>query len=186
LQDATIDGGRAASAGAADGGGPARPKSREELFALLDGLGIRTETLDHPAVFTVAESAHLRSLIVGAKSKNLFLKDRKERLFLLSASDDAVIDLKRLHEKLGARGRLSFASAELLRAAWGVEPGSVTPFGAINDPAGRVTVALDAGLLAQGRVNFHPLENTATTALSADDLIRFLRATGHEPLVVEL
>lgn len=96
------------------------------------------------------------------------------------------MDLKRLHETLGAQGRLSFASAELLREVWGVEPGSVTPFGAINDREGRVTVALDAGLLAHGRVNFHPLENTATTAISAEDLIRFLRATGHEPLIVDL
>ncbi|RXF75585.1 prolyl-tRNA synthetase associated domain-containing protein [Hansschlegelia zhihuaiae] len=160
--------------------------SRAELMAYLDGLGIRTETIEHPAVFTVAESAHLRSRIVGGKSKNLFLKDRKGRLFLLTAEDEAEVDLKRLHEKLGAQGRFSFASAELLREVWGVEPGSVTPFGAINDREGRVTVALDAGLLAHGRVNFHPLENTATTAVSAEDLIRFLRATGHEPLIVDL
>lgn len=158
--------------------------TRAELLAYLAGLGIETETIEHDAVFTVAESASLRARITGGKSKNLFMKDRKGRLFLFVAEDEAVVDLKRLHEKIGAQGRLSFASAEMLVEVWGVTPGSVTPFGAINDAEGHVTVALDAGLLAHGRVNFHPLENTATTAISAEDLIRFLQATGHEPIVV--
>lgn len=162
------------------------PATRADLFAFLDDLGIAHETIEHPAVFTVAESAHLRARIEGGKSKNLFLKDKKGRLFLLTAEDEAEIDLKRLHEKLGAQGRLSFASAELLEQVWGVTPGSVTPFGAINDREARVTVALDSGLMAKGRVNFHPLQNTATTAVSAEDLMRFLRATGHEPIVVDL
>lgn len=160
--------------------------TRAELMAFLDGLGIETETIEHEAVFTVAESAHLKSMVRGGKSKNLFLKDKKGRLFLLSAEDEAEIDLKQLHKLLGAQGRFSFGSAELLYEVWGVTPGSVTPFGAINDKDGRVTVALDAGLLAHGRVNFHPLENTATTAVSADDLVKFLRATGHEPQIVTL
>ncbi|HVI30185.1 prolyl-tRNA synthetase associated domain-containing protein [Hansschlegelia sp.] len=157
--------------------------TRTELMGYLEALGVETRTIEHPAVFTVAESAELRGRIAGGKSKNLFLKDRKGRLFLLSAEDDAAIDLKRLHEKLGAQGRLSFASAQQLREVWGVEPGSVTPFGAINDPGGRVTVALDAALMAHDMVNFHPLENTATTAIAPGDLVRFLRATGHEPMV---
>lgn len=159
---------------------------RGDLIAYLDRLGIRTETIEHEAVFTVAESAHLRARIEGGKSKSLFLKDKKGRLFLLVAEDEAVIDLKRIHEKLGGQGRVSFGSADLLYEVWGVTPGSVTPFGAINDKEARVTVALDAGLMAKGRVNFHPLENTATTAIQADDLIRFLKETGHEPLIVEL
>lgn len=160
--------------------------TRDDLMAYLDELGIPTSTIDHPAVFTVVESQDLRAQIVGGKSKNLFLKDKKGRIFLLSAEDEAVIDLKRLHEKLGAQGRFSFSSADQLREIWGVEPGSVTPFGAINDREGRVTVALDAKLLAHGTVNFHPLTNTATTAISADDLKRFLEATGHTPLIVAL
>ena len=160
--------------------------TRDDLMACLDRLGVASSTIEHEAVFSVAESQHLRAQIVGGKSKNLLLKDRKGRLFLLSAEDEAEVDLKRLHEKLGAQGRFSFASAELLLEVWGVTPGSVTPFGAINDREGRVTVALDARLLAHGRVNFHPLTNTATTAVSSEDLLRFLRATGHEPLIVEL
>ncbi|GLK69794.1 prolyl-tRNA synthetase associated domain-containing protein [Hansschlegelia plantiphila] len=160
------------------------PATREELMAYLDALGIRTSTIEHPAVFTVAESQSLRASIVGGKSKNLFLKDKKGRLFLLSAEDEAVLDLKRLHEKLGAQGRLSFASAGQLLEIWGVEPDSATPFGAINDREGRVTVVLDAKLIAHGVVNFHPLTNTATTAIASEDLLRFLSATGHEALTV--
>ena len=162
------------------------PAGREALFAEFARLGLETETIEHEAVFTVAQSAALRSRIVGGKSKNLFLKDRKDRLFLLSAEDDAEIDLKSLHRTLGGQGRLSFASAELMREVLGVTPGSVTPFAAINDREGRVTVALARGLLDHGRVNFHPLENTATTAISVQDLVAFLKATGHDPLIVEL
>ncbi len=160
------------------------PATREELMAYLDALAIRTSTIEHPAVFTVAESQSLRASIAGGKSKNLFLKDKKGRLFLVSAEDEAVLDLKRLHEKLGAQGRLSFASAGQLLEIWGVEPGSVTPFGAINDREGRVTVVLDAKLIAHGVVNFHPLTNTATTAIASEDLLRFLSATGHEAMTV--
>lgn len=159
--------------------------TRADLFSRLDALGIVHETIEHEAVFTVAQSEALRSRIVGGKSKNLFLKDRKGRLFLFTAEDVAEIDLKRLAPALGAQGRFSFASADLLLEVWGVTPGSVTPFGAINDTQGRVTVGLDAGLLAHARVNFHPLENTATTAVSPDDLLRFLSDAGHEPLIVE-
>lgn len=155
-------------------------------MTFLEQAGIATTTVDHPAVFTVAESQALRGSVAGGHAKNLFLKDRKGRLFLLVAEEDAVVDLKRIHEILGGQGKVSFGSAELLREVWGVEPGSVTPFGAINDTEGRVTVALDAGLIAHDRVNFHPLTNTATTTIAPDDLLAFLRATGHEPLVVEL
>lgn len=158
--------------------------SPADLLAYLAGLGIATRTHDHPAVFTVAESAAVKAALPGGHSKNLFLKDREGRLFLLVAKDDAAIDLKRLHERLGASGRFSFGSAELLRATLGVEPGSVTPFALLNDRAGLVTAVLDAELLRHDPVNFHPLVNTQTTAVAPADLLRFLRATGHEPLVV--
>lgn len=157
---------------------------RAELFALFDRLGIRTTTTEHEAVFTVAESRHVKESIPGGHTKNLFLKDKKGRLFLVVALADAVIDLKRLHELIGASGRLSFGPAELLEAVWGVKPGSVTPFGAIADREGRVTVVLDAAMLAHDILNYHPLENTATTSIGRDDLIAFLRATGHEPLIL--
>jgi Ala-tRNA(Pro) deacylase len=157
---------------------------RAELFALFDRLGIATTTHEHEAVFTVAESRHVKESIPGGHTKNLFLKDKKGRLFLVVALGDAIIDLKRLHEVIGASGRLSFGSGELLEEVWGVQPGSVTPFGAVSDRAGRVTVVLDQAMLAHRILNYHPLENTATTSISRDDLVSFLKATGHDPLIL--
>ncbi len=157
---------------------------RAALFALFDRLGIATTTHEHEAVFTVAESRHVKEQIPGGHTKNLFLKDKKGRLFLVVALGDAVIDLKRLHEVIGASGRLSFGSGELLEEVWGVKPGSVTPFGAIADTAGRVTVILDAAMMEHAVLNYHPLENTATTSIARDDLVAFLSATGHQPLIL--
>lgn len=162
------------------------PATPEDLFAFLAQLGVEHETVEHPAVFTVEESKRLRGVLPGAHVKNLFVKDKKSRLFLISALEDTVIDLKKVHEIIGGSGRVSFGSADLLVEAVGVTPGSVTPFAAINDTAGRVTVVLDSRLLEHERINVHPLINTMTTGVARDDLLRFLRATGHEPLVVAI
>ncbi len=163
-----------------------QPATPEDLFARLDALGVAHETIEHPPLFTVEDSQNLRGEIPGGHTKNLFVKDKKGRLFLLVLGEDAVIDLKRAHEKIGAQGRVSFGSAELLEEVWGVKPGAVTPFGAINDRDGQVTVVLDAALMAHERLNFHPLVNTRTTGLASGDLVKFLRATGHEPMIVAL
>ena len=157
----------------------------DRLFAYLDRLGLATQTAHHPPVFTVAESREIKEAIPGAHTKNLFLRDKAGRLFLVVAPAEAGVDLKRMPSLIGAAGRLSFGSAELLREVLGVEPGSVTPFAAGNDTEGRVQVVLDAGLVT-GAVNVPPLANTMTTTIAADDLLAFLRATGHEPLVVAL
>jgi Ala-tRNA(Pro) deacylase len=162
------------------------PATPEDLFAFLARLAIPTETVEHPAVFTVEESTALRGDMPGGHTKNLFVKDKKRRLFLLALGAAASVDLKRVHEKIGGQGRVSFGSAELLEQVWGVRPGSVTPFGAINDRDLRVTVVLDAAMMAHERLNFHPLVNTRTTGLASADLVKFLRATGHEPLTVAL
>ena len=155
------------------------PATPADLFAYLDRLGVLSETAEHAPVFTVAESRAIKASIPGAHSKNLFLMDRKGRPYLVVARDETRIGLKRLHETMGASGRLSFGSDDLLRAALGVEPGSVTPFAAINDRHGRVSVVLDASLMAFKRVNFHPLVNSMTTTIAREDLIRFLQATVH-------
>ena len=86
--------------------------------------------------------------------------------------EETVVDLKRVHEKIGAQGRVSFGSADLLEEVWGVRPGAVTPFGAINDRERRVTVVLDADMMRHERLNFHPLVNTRTTGLASADLIK--------------
>jgi len=156
---------------------------RSDLMAFLDRLGIKTETVEHPALFTVADSQKLRGEIAGGHTKNLFLKDKKGALFLVVAEEDAAIDMKGLYRVIGS-ARLSFGKPDLLAEVFGVLPGSVTPFAAINDEAGRVTVILDEGLMRHERLNFHPLENTATTSIAATDLIVFLSATGHEPQII--
>jgi len=160
------------------------PATPDELFATLDRLGIAHPTVSHPPLFTVEQSQSLRGAIAGAHTKNLFLKDKKDALFLVTALEDALIELKSLHRLLGASGRLSFGSAELLRETLGVEPGVVTPFGAINDTAGRVTIVLDQALMAHATINAHPLVNSMTTSIAREDLIKFLDATGHKPRIV--
>ncbi|BBE73704.1 prolyl-tRNA synthetase associated domain-containing protein [Oharaeibacter diazotrophicus] len=162
------------------------PLSRDDLFAHLDRLGIAHATIEHEPLFTVEESKRLRGTIPGAHVKNLFVKDKKSRVFCVTLREEAKIDLKRLHEVIGASGRVSFCSGEQLEAMWGVKPGSVTPFGAINDTDGLVTVVLEKTMMAMDPLNFHPLVNTATTAISAADLLVFLRSTGHEPMILDL
>ena len=154
----------------------------EELFAYLDSLGIAHTTVSHPALFTVDQSRALRGQIPGGHTKNLFLRDKSNALFLVVAQEDAPIDLKTLHHKLGA-GRFSFGAPNLMREVLGVEPGAVTPFGVINDSEGRVTVVLDQPMLDHKTLNYHPLNNTMTTSIARDDLFKFLEATGHRPRV---
>ncbi len=162
------------------------PASPEDLIAYLTALGVQTATVDHPPLHTVEDLQALRGDIPGGHTKNLFVKDKKGQLFLLVLGETATIDLKRVHEKIGAQGRVSFGSAELLEEVWGVRPGAVTPFGAINDKSGRVRVVLDEAMMRSERLNFHPLVNTRTTGLASADLVKFLRATGHEPMVAAL
>ena len=161
------------------------PASPDDLFAYLDSLGIAHQTVWHPPVFTVEEARVQRDRdhLVGGFTKNLFLRDKKGALFLVVAPEDAAIELKSLHRLLGATGRFSFAAAQLMREILGVEPGSVTPFAAMNDKASRVTVVLDAAMMANAVLNFHPLQNTGTTTISRDGLVRFLEATGHTPRI---
>lgn len=160
------------------------PATPDDLLATLERLGINVTTHEHPPLHTVEESRALRGAIPGAHTKNLFLKDRKGKLFLVVLEEDATVDLKRIHEIIGASGKVSFGSAELLVEVWGVQPGSVTPFGAINDSEGRVTVVLDQALVEHEVLNHHPLVNTRTTTIARDDLIAFLRSTGHEPKIL--
>ena len=124
--------------------------------------------------------------MVGKAAALTGVKDKKGRLFLLVLGEETAVDLKRVHETIGAQGRVSFGSAELLEEVWGVKPGAVTPFGAVNDQAGKVRVVLDEAMMRHERLNFHPLVNTRTTGLASADLVKFLRATGHEPLIAPL
>jgi len=157
--------------------------TRDDLLKRLAALGISSETRDHAPVFTVDEARRLRGEIAGGHCKNLFLKDEKGALYLIVCLEDARVDLKSLPAKIGSR-RLSFGKPEVLMDALGVEPGSVTPFAVINDSAQRVAVILDAPMMEEAVLNYHPLRNDATTSLSSGDLVAFIRATGHEPRVL--
>jgi Ala-tRNA(Pro) deacylase len=156
----------------------------EPLFALLDSLGVAHSTLEHPAVFHVGEGDEIKAALPGGHSKNLFLKDAKGRLWLVSARQDTRVDLKRLPAVVGS-AKLSFGSAELMAETLGVTPGSVTAFALMNDAGQRVTFVLDKALLETEPLNFHPLINTATTAVSTAGLLVFLKALGREPIVVD-
>ena len=162
------------------------PANVDDLMAELDRLGIATTTVTHPPLFTVEESRALRGSIPGAHTKNLFLKDKKDTIFLLTVLEDAEIDLKQVHHLIGASGRVSFGKPELLAEKLGVIPGAVTPFGLINDRPPSVNVILDAALVAHDRINCHPVTNTATTTIATPDLLAFIRASGHEPRILPL
>ena len=159
---------------------PSSPASAEDLICYLEELGVETSTVEHPAVFTVDEARSVRGDLPGAHSKSLFLRNKKGRMWLVVTLEDRPIDLKDLGERLGA-GRLSFGSPDRLMRCLGVIPGAVTPFATINDHEGVVQVALDDQMMQQEPLNFHPLDNTKTTAISAEGLLRFLESTGHTP-----
>jgi len=161
------------------------PLAPDQLFARLDALGVAHRTYAHPPVFTVAEAAALRGQLPGGHCKSLFLKDRRAGLWLLVALEERPIDLKRLAAVLGAP-RFSFGSAELLYEVLGVRPGSVTPFGLINDTGHRVAVVLDRAMLEHDPLNYHPLQNDRTTAIAPADLLRFVADCGHRPRIVDL
>jgi Ala-tRNA(Pro) deacylase len=154
-------------------------------LAYFDELELSHRTVDHEPVFTVAEGDAIKDAMPGGHTKNLFLKSKKDELVLISAHQDTVVALNSLHRTIGT-GRLSFGKPDLLQEALGVTPGSVTAFAIINDPAHRVRFILDEALMAYDIVNFHPLKNDATTAISSADLITFVRALGRTPEILKL
>jgi Ala-tRNA(Pro) deacylase len=161
------------------------PATPDELFALLDSLDIEHSTVSHPPFFTVEEGRPWHDKIPGLHCKNLFIKDRKGGIWLVVMPADKRADLGRLEKALAAP-RFSFARPEVLWAVLELTPGSVTPFGLINDRPRRVTVILDQEMLDSVWVNFHPLHNAASTTLRSADLVRFVRALGYEPVIVRL
>jgi Ala-tRNA(Pro) deacylase len=159
------------------------PASREELFERFKNLGLKTHTLSHAPVFTVEEAKHVHGNMPGGHCKNLFCKDEKGVVWLIVALEDAIINLKTTPAKIGSK-RLTFGKPELLLEVLGVEPGSVTPFGLINDNQCRINVILDQAMMGQSPLNFHPLKNDATTAITPEDLLIFIRSCGHSPRIV--
>jgi Ala-tRNA(Pro) deacylase len=165
------------------------PTTPETLLALLSTLGIPHETVSHEAVFTVEQSSRVNAqhpaLTTGVHIKNLFLRNKREEMWLVVAEAHRPIDLKRLGERIGL-GRASFGSPERLMKYLGVHPGSVTPFSLVNDTARAVRLAVDRVILEAPRAWAHPLVNTMTVGLSGADLARFFAHTGHSPTVLAL
>lgn len=166
--------------------GATNPKTRAELLAFLDTLGITVETHDHPPLYTVADSQALRGAIPGGHTKNLFLKDKKDNFFLVTVDEEASVDLKQIHQLIGASSRVSFGKPEALMELLGVAPGSVTVFGLINDSSGKVKLVLDSSLMENAVINAHPLTNEATTSIASSDLLLFVEATGHDAVILKV
>lgn len=161
------------------------PTSPQQLFDCFRELDIETRTVEHAPVFTVEEAKSVRDDLPGGHSKNLFLRNKKGEMWLVTCFEDRKIDLKALGTALGA-GRISFGSADRLRTHLGVEPGAVTPFAVINDREAKVQFVLDQGMLNSDPLNFHPLVNSMTTAIAPADLIKFLEAQDHAPRLIDL
>ena len=164
---------------------PAVPATPDDLFAWLDCLGIEHSTVTHPPFFTVEEGRPWHHKIPGLHCKNLFIKDRKGGIWLVVMPADKRADLGRVEKALAAP-RFSFAQPDVLQEVLELTPGSVTPFGLINDKQRRVRVILDQDMLDSAWVNFHPLHNAASTTLRSADLVRFVRALGYDPIIVRL
>lgn len=158
--------------------------SPDNLFSYLDRHDISVTTHWHEPVFTVEEGAEIKAHLPGGHTKNLFLKDKSGALLLISAEGHTAIRLNKLHTLINTK-RLSFGSPDLMLETLGVVPGSVTAFALMNDTTGRVRFLLDAALMQHDVLNFHPLTNTGTTAISRGDFERFIIATGHTVEVVD-
>lgn len=163
---------------------PEKIKTPDPLGALFTAIGIESTSYSHPPVFTVEEGRDFKHMMPGGHTKNLFLKDKKEALWLVTAMQDTEIDLKWLPKRLNA-ARVSFGNAALLQEVLGVTPGSVTPLALVNDAARRVTMVLDARIMEQELVNCHPLRNDMTTALTPADLVKFMGHLGYSPVIVD-
>lgn len=157
----------------------------EPLGSQFAALGIDAVTYSHPPVFTVAEGEGWKHLIPGGQTKNLFLKDKKDQMWLVTAEAYTQVDLKALPDIIGA-GRLSFGSADRLMNTLGVTPGSVTPLALVNDSGRQVRFVLDEKLLRCSTINCHPLRNDMTTAMTPDALLQFLRHLGYDPMICAL
>ena len=164
-----------------------KPMNQEQqsLFDRFDELDIQTKTHQHQPAFTVEEARELRGSIQGSHCRNLFLKDKKGQIWLIVCLEDATINLKTAPLRIGS-ARLSFGKPELMDETLKLTPGSVTPFGLINDKNTVVNVILEKTMMAKEMLNFHPLINTATTTITSNDLLKFIHSCGHTPQIIDL
>ena len=160
------------------------PTSPEAVMAVLENLDISFSTHHHPPLRTVEDSKQFRDGMDGAHIKNLYMRDRKKKNFLVVADEDRAIDMKTLNGQIGC-DRLSFGSADRLFEMLGVRPGAVSPLTLINDPDQRVRLVIDAKVLRGGMIYVHPLVNDMTLGITPDGLQRFFQHCGHDPLMLD-
>ena len=157
-----------------------------DLMEFLSKHGIHLVRHEHPPVMTVEESLRLVPKFPGAKTKNLFLRDKKgRRHFLVTVPHDKAVDIDAVAEIIGVNG-LGFGSEERLVRYLGIRPGSVSLLALANDEARAVEFVIDKALWEAEAVHAHPLVNTATMVIPHTDLERFLAATGHEARVIDV
>ena len=161
------------------------PTSSEDLLAKFEQLGISVDLHEHQAVFTVSESEKLKQDIPGLHCRNLFLRDKKKKMYLVVAANETAIDLKKLQPLIGS-DRLSFGSADRLWENLGVRPGSVCPFAIINDTDNNVQIVLDDKMMHADIVCYHPMENHLTVGLKPEDLLKFIKNCAHEALILDM
>ncbi|KFK36182.1 hypothetical protein AALP_AA4G088800 [Arabis alpina] len=161
--------------------------SKDELLARLQELEIDYSKYEHPPVLTVEEQAKYVSSNEGALSKNLFLKDKKHRYYIVSAIEDTKVDMKVLSQRLGlGKGGIRMAPEEALGELLQVSLGCVTPFAVINESARDVSLLLDQNFKNQTRCIFHPLSNDVSISLNTLGLDKFLQSIGRDPVYVDL
>ncbi|MEM9677801.1 MAG: prolyl-tRNA synthetase associated domain-containing protein [Pseudomonadota bacterium] len=165
---------------------PPAPVTPEALLDYIVACGFDAVIHEHEPLFTVDQSQELRGTMAGGHTKNLFLKDKKGSLFLLTAQESSDVNLKTLHKLMGASGRFSFGSAEKMEATLGLKPGAVSALGVINDREQQVTFAIDQTLLEHEKINCHPLRNDATVTLLVSDLLALAEHCGHKPMILDL
>lgn len=161
------------------------PTSPEQLLKILEDIDISYKIHHHDPIFTVEEGVHLKAEIAGVHCRNLFLRDKKKKMYLVVVSNDTSVDLKKLNGLIDS-GRLSFGSADRLWTYLGIRPGSVCPFTVINDTEHQVSVVLDAAMMKADIVNYHPLDNAMTISLTPADLLKFFDYTGHAARIIDL
>ena len=159
---------------------------RERLLAFLTDAGIDAPIVPYPAHTSIEEGKRLRGDLAGTFTKNLLLRDKKGRLFFVTAFENTDIDLKTLHARIGARGRLGFAATDVMVEKLHVEPGTATPLGLMNDTDATITLVVDDALGDAEQLNFHPMTHTESIGLTWPQFRTFLAACGREPLIVPL
>lgn len=156
------------------------------MLSQLDAHGVAYTVFRHAPLRTVEDAKRLRGDIDAAHVKNLFLRDKREAMWVVTVLEDRPIDMRALRTQLNAYGSVSFGSSDRLRRVLGIEPGSVSPLALVNDLTSQVQLVLDRGLDRHEFVGVHPLHNEATVRIAVRDLVRFLQAIGRAPVWLEI